>query len=147
MHINELSGDLYRAVQDNLKEENERLNKLLLVLSPAIHKLLTENTTKLKLLGINLRAGIKQKLIRESGTLSGIGIHLKTGIQQYFHNKHHVLEMLEKKNTYLDPFLILKRGYSITYFQGKALKKSDQISPDQVIETKLAEGTIKSKTL
>ena len=68
-------------------------------------------------------------------------------IKEYLGNKKHTLDILDRKNNYLDPFLILKRGYSVTYYNGKALKNSACVPRDEVIETKLAEGTIKSKTL
>jgi exodeoxyribonuclease VII large subunit len=55
--------------------------------------------------------------------------------------------LLEKKNCYLDPFLILKRGYSITYLNGKSIKSAAEAKPDDIIETRLADGSLKSKTI
>jgi exodeoxyribonuclease VII large subunit len=57
------------------------------------------------------------------------------------------LEILEKKNSYLDPFLVLKRGYSITYHHGKAVKNAAHVNVNDIVETKLAEGILRSKTI
>lgn len=47
----------------------------------------------------------------------------------------------------LDPKNILERGYSITYFNGKALKSGESVKPDDVLETHLSEGIIHSKVV
>ena len=55
--------------------------------------------------------------------------------------------MLEKKCMYLDPFLILKRGYSVTYYNGKALKDPHTVPDHGDLTTRLAEGILKSKKI
>ena len=39
----------------------------------------------------------------------------------------------------------LEKGYSITTFEGKALKDAREVAKGDIIETKLQEGTILSK--
>jgi exodeoxyribonuclease VII large subunit len=58
----------------------------------------------------------------------------------------HTLDLLDKKSIYLDPFLILKRGYSVTYYKGKAIKDPKMVPEKADIETRLAGGILKSKT-
>jgi exodeoxyribonuclease VII large subunit len=47
----------------------------------------------------------------------------------------------------LNPENVLQRGYSITSVNGCILKNSDQIKNDDLIDTQLYEGTLKSKVL
>jgi exodeoxyribonuclease VII large subunit len=56
---------------------------------------------------------------------------------------------LEKNLTILDPINILKRGFSITYHNGKSVKDVSEIEVGETIETKVYKGkiisTVKSK--
>lgn len=54
------------------------------------------------------------------------------------------LENLERNIQILDPINILKRGFSITRFNGKAVKESNEVSEGDVVETQLYSGKISS---
>ena len=58
--------------------------------------------------------------------------------------KRHRLEMLEEKTRSLDPQVLLKRGYSITLHNGKAVRDPQQLQKGDEIETRIEKGTIKS---
>ena len=63
--------------------------------------------------------------------------------------KDKILEVknIAKKLELLNPLNILSRGYSVTYFQDKALKSVKGIEKDNVLDIKLADGMIKSKVI
>jgi exodeoxyribonuclease VII large subunit len=145
--INELSLALFDMVSERLQEETDRLNKFLIMLKPAVKERLATSSGNLRFLRVSLTGSVKQLLIRESGAISRRSIQLKTSIKELLTTKKHSLEIQERKNNYLDPFLILKRGYSVTYYNGKALKNPSRVPKDEVLESKLAEGIIKSKTI
>ena len=144
--INELSVAMFDRVTQTVKEEKERLNRFLLLLKPAAKEQLAASAGDLRYLGVNLTGSVKQFLTRESGIINEKVSHLRSGIKETLVAHKHKIEVLERKNEYLNPFLILKRGYSITYHKGKALKNPSQVAGDEIIETRLAEGMIKSKT-
>lgn len=54
------------------------------------------------------------------------------------------LDNKENLVRHLNPVNILKRGYSITTLNGKALKRGEQVKPGDTISTKLYEGHITS---
>ena len=56
----------------------------------------------------------------------------------------HQLEMLQNRTANLDPQQLLKRGYSITLHNGKALTDPSQVRRGDIIETRLKEGIIRS---
>ena len=56
----------------------------------------------------------------------------------------HRLELLGQRVASLDPQLLLKRGYSITTLNGKAVRNASELKTGDEIETRLSEGTIKS---
>jgi exodeoxyribonuclease VII large subunit len=54
------------------------------------------------------------------------------------------LEQFESTIKYLDPLNILKRGYSITYLNSKALRNITTVKKADIIDTRLHDGTITS---
>ncbi len=65
-------------------------------------------------------------------------------VQRRLTHERHRLELIEEKVKNLDPMLLLSRGYSITLFNGKAVRRADQLKEGDEIETRLEKGTIKS---
>jgi len=47
----------------------------------------------------------------------------------------------------LDPQLVLNRGYSITRVNGRALKTTEHIKKDDILETLLASGQVTSTVI
>lgn len=66
-------------------------------------------------------------------------------IQQRITQERHHLEMLEQHTALLDPALLLRRGYSITLFHGKAVRDSQQLKAGDEIETRVEKGVIMSR--
>lgn len=145
--INERSVSLNDLVLARIGDEKEKLDRILLKLKPAVKNILTDHNRDLQLKGVHFNSHIRQCLFKESQTIQSRKVRLNTVTRELFNNSKHRLDLLEKKKDYLDPFLILKRGYSITYHNGKALKSPGMVSKDEIIETRLAEGNIKSKTI
>jgi exodeoxyribonuclease VII large subunit len=54
------------------------------------------------------------------------------------------VEHLEMKVSLLDPVNVLKRGYSITYLRGKAIRDTVSVKKDDIIDTRLYDGSITS---
>jgi len=146
-NINERTMNLVSIVTEKVRMENDRLNRAIMMLKPAVKKILAANAVNLRMLCINLKNSVSQLIIKENGMLRTHRTHLNTAIKVFLNQQHHKLEMREKKNSYLDPFLILKRGYSITYHNGKAIKDAAGIDTDDILETRLAQGILKSKSL
>jgi exodeoxyribonuclease VII large subunit len=60
-------------------------------------------------------------------------------------DSRHFLELLFQKALLTDPDKILARGYSITIYNGKALKDIDLVNPTALIKTRLYNGHIISE--
>lgn len=145
--INELSVNLTDAVTDKVSQEKERLTRFTLQLKPAAREMLNSAAGKIRLMQRDMAGSVKHMLLRQSTLLTSKTVRLQTQIRENLNQKQHKLRLLEEKCNYLDPFAILKRGYSITYYQGKALKNSSAVAAGEPLETRLAEGFIKSKTI
>ena len=60
-------------------------------------------------------------------------------------NEKDILNRIEKHVNILDPINILKRGFSITLLNGKAVKSHDDVKPGDKITTIVANGEIQSE--
>jgi exodeoxyribonuclease VII large subunit len=166
--INDLYIALTDAATDLVGTEKERLSRYFYLLKPGVRKNLTENAGNLHLLGIKIQSSAGRLIQHESGILRRRGdllnrlsneclivashqIKMRSQqIREYslklLEHTRHTLDLLDKKCIYLDPFLILKRGYSVTYYKGKAIKDPKIVPEKADIETRLAGGILKSKT-
>jgi exodeoxyribonuclease VII large subunit len=143
--INELSISLTDAATDLVEIERDRFSTFLKSLKPEVIKYLTASSGNLRFHGIRLSGFAKQRLILESGIGNRRSDLLRERCRKYLDQNKHILDMLDKKCTYMDPFLILKRGYSVTYFQGKAIKDPEKVPLQSELITRLAGGMMKSK--
>ncbi|MBL0009478.1 MAG: hypothetical protein IPP25_20490 [Saprospiraceae bacterium] len=59
-------------------------------------------------------------------------------------NSKNELTMLEKHIEIMSPQHVLKRGYSITMHDGKAVKNTENLTQGDILKTILFEGNIES---
>lgn len=76
--------------------------------------------------------------------LDRLSVALAPAVRQRLSAENHRLELLGQRISAVDPAILLRRGYSITLHNGRAVYSSDQLSDGDVIETRLAEGNVKS---
>lgn len=69
---------------------------------------------------------------------------LSPTVQRLLLDTRHHLDLLEQRCSLLDPQLLLKRGYSITLRQGRAVRNAHQLKAGDEIETRVEKGIIKS---
>ena len=58
--------------------------------------------------------------------------------------ERHRLQLIEEKTKALDPTLLLRRGYSMTMKDGKIVRDANQLQTGDEIETRLANGIVRS---
>lgn len=143
-YLGNLAESLARRSTDYLKTLSVSLQR-------NIYLLQTQALSLLKDPSVNLRA--------YEGRLKGVShILLKNNYQRIkefirtvtIYPRHMLsmrsktVEQLETKINLLNPVNVLKRGYSITYLQGEALRDIASVSKDDIINTKLYNGIITS---
>jgi exodeoxyribonuclease VII large subunit len=69
---------------------------------------------------------------------------LQNLVFQFLLKEQNTLQQSQTKIELLHPENILKRGYSITMKNGKAISRADEVSEGEIITTKLFSGEIKS---
>jgi exodeoxyribonuclease VII large subunit len=143
--INERSINLFNLVTEKVKSENDRLIRALLALKPAVKERLRGHASGLQVMGLNLKSSAGNRTLSESGDLEAKKVKLVSRLKVFTADKRHNLELMEKQIGYLDPFVILKRGYSVTYINGKVIKDPAVVKAEDFIDTRVAGGNIKSR--
>jgi len=80
-------------------------------------------------------------------TLAGMYRGLLSNYKNFFKAENLLLKNKSEKISFLDPKNILKRGYSITLRNGKALTNTKSLSDGETIKTILFEGELESKII
>ena len=81
---------------------------------------------------------------RQEAKIDLFNQRMLTSIDRRFISESHRLELFLEKLKALDPTLLLKRGYSITLKNGRAVRDPQALQKGDEIETRLEKGTIKS---
>ena len=82
--------------------------------------------------------------IRQDARIENLEARFPLLVERRLTAERHRLQLIEEKLKALDPQLLLKRGYSITLHNGKAVHNPLALKAGDEIETRLEKGTIKS---
>ena len=130
--------DHLKTVLDQLTTLSEAIPKLFSVVK-------ARQEARLDHLYQRILMRVQQRAVTSQADIRHLEQGLLTALQRRLISEHHRLEMLEEKVRALDPTLLLKRGYSITLFNAKAVHDPQALHPGDEIETRLEKGTIYSK--
>ena len=91
---------------------------------------------------------LRQQLTTGSHRLTHCRQRLAPAAERLLERAAHRLEVADKSVKAADPKRILRMGYSITYtLDGKTVRNVAQLPVDTLIETHLAEGTVRSRVV
>ncbi|MBL0741230.1 exodeoxyribonuclease VII large subunit [Chryseolinea lacunae] len=79
-----------------------------------------------------------------ANTIDTLAAALQRQATNHLQTRHIALRQIEKHVSVLDPINILKRGFTITLKDGKAVKDSTTLNPGDTVVTRLAEGEVTS---
>ena len=107
----------------------------------------TRYEARLDSLNSRIISAVKQGIITHQSRISAFEERLPIILDRRLMTEKHRLQLIEEKAKSLDPVLLLKRGYSITLKNGKALRDAAALRPGDEIETRLANGTVRSTVI
>jgi len=87
---------------------------------------------------------LQTRVIGGQAQLEAASRQLPLLIHGRIEREQHRLELLNEKAHSQDPQLLLRRGYSITLHKGHAVKEISSLRQGDILETRLADGTIHS---
>ena len=126
-----------KAVLDALNDAQDRISRILTIT-------LTRQNAAIDSLNQRLTASVQRRIVSERARIEAFEQRIPMLTERRLTQEKHRLEIIEEKPRMLHPTLLLKRGYSITLHNGKAVKDAQALKTGDEIETRLSEGTIKS---
>ena len=130
--------------QQKLSTLNFQLSTLSETLPRLFSVVKTRQEAKLDTMQSRMAMAISQKLVDSRAHMETFEQRLPVMLERRLLSERHRLELTEEKVRSLDPQLLLKRGYSITLKDGKAVRDPHLLQKGDEIETRLEKGTIKS---
>ena len=140
-----------RRIHDNtrllMQRETQRLDRITHLIPTYLSLVTTRQTSRLDTLSSRLATAATTAVERQSVRLQMAEGRIRPAVDRRMTAERHRMEMMSQRLAALDPQLLLSRGYSITTLNGKAVTDSCQLSPGDVVETRLAKGRVEAKTV
>jgi len=142
--IENYSENLTYLVQAKLDKEIHDIEALSLLLSNNIRDFLHRKEIEMNRITDKLTNKVRQSFLTCETNLKVKAGQLVYFANSYFKNREKHLEFLEKQNNLNDPLEILKRGYTLTFLDGKIVKQASQLKNGNLIKTKFNDGIVAS---
>jgi exodeoxyribonuclease VII large subunit len=142
--LNDTQHRLTHAVQQALSVSSLRLQTLHSRLSDLFTLVRSKQEARIDQLAIRISSMVATRMATSAQQLESTGNRLPLLMERRLTAEQHKLSLLEEKLKALDPTLLLKRGYSITLKDGKAIRNPKTLRPGDIIETKLEKGLLTS---
>ena len=142
--INDAQEQIVRLAQQKLTSHKSRLSTFAEILPRLFTNVKTRQEARLDNLNSRMTTAIRQSIITQQSLINALEVKMPIFLNRCLMAEQHRLQLIEEKTKNLDPALLLKRGYSITLHNGKAVRSPQQLQSGDEIETRLEKGTIKS---
>ena len=142
--IVQLSQDIFSTAQLSMAEEKKHLASVEVTIPHIVENRLVRARSALQALATAIPARATARIESASARLPMIAEALRIAARNQVEKARLKLGNLSDSINILSPQNTLRRGYSITTANGKAVKSASQILPGTVITTHLADGSIDS---
>jgi exodeoxyribonuclease VII large subunit len=168
-HLEEMSNEITDISSSIIDKNQTRLDTFRMKLIPVARLMVSDHKENLsnRIIELNnlgkeylseaglIPAAQKSKLISLAGyfssgknnLISNTRINLMEKALNCLEKLRGKTDGLENRLRILDPAAVLRRGYTITSLNGKIIKRTDEITYNDIIETKFSEGIAKSKVI
>lgn len=145
VRVMEAQETIVQNVKHRLQVEKMRLDRLNKSIPVQFSLVKTRQGAYIDRLMNRLSQQVLSKVADAQRKLEIISQNVQPVLERKMMSESHRLQMLEQRIRSQDPELLLKRGYSITQKNGKSVRSASLLSSGDIIVTRFAEGTVKSK--
>lgn len=143
-YLNQMSINIRNL---NKMHVNQIHNRYILIethFNQRIRNLLPQRKSVLNQLQQQFVSRLKYNLMLHKLHLNRTDQKLPAAAKSIFRNKKSKIQIIDSLLSAYNPNNILKRGYSITYYNGKAIHSPQEVQPGETIDTRLKDGCISS---
>lgn len=145
VRMDDLADRLQRCVRRLLDAEHLRLQRLPGVLTNLVQQQLLQANLRVERRGVDLQHSVHRLLLEEQQRQRLLGTRLVTTANTRLEQAAMRLRLLEQSILGFSPEALLRKGFSLTVYQGKALRSIDDLPVGAVVETRLADGQLVSE--
>lgn len=135
-----------QTIPDILQREKERLERCVSRIPSQVEIRLQREVFRQERLFKRMELAWQSRLMREEHRLD-LSLRIAGALQTRLQREKHRLELFEQRVNAASPDVLLKRGYSITLNNGKAVTDASLLKDGDEIVTRLAKGEIRSKVI
>lgn len=135
-----------QTIPDILQREKERLERCVSRIPSQVEIRLQREVFRQERLFKRMELAWQSRLMREEHRLD-LSLRIAGALQTRLQREKHRLELFEQRVNAASPDVLLKRGYSITLNNGKAVTDASLLKDGDEIVTRLAKGKIRSKVI
>jgi exodeoxyribonuclease VII large subunit len=142
--IDDAQNRITRYSTGTLAVLGSQLSAIASMLPALFETVKTRQNARLDLIFRRIAAIMQQRVISQQGQLDNYQQRFHMQAERCITKHRHNLQLAEETISNLDPNRLLKKGYSITLKDGKAIKTAVGLKKGDEIETRLYQGIIKS---
>jgi exodeoxyribonuclease VII large subunit len=145
VQLTKTGNELQQKVSEFSFKKNYELNNLKHDLDSAVALWFVENKNRVYQKQRVLKRVADAAIVKEEGKLIHLKEQLEYELRRILFKEKERIHINENTTRLLDPKNVLKRGYSLTLKEGEIVKTAKQLNPNDEIETRFADGSVKSK--
>lgn len=143
--IDRCRDTIARAVQQRMSGERTRMERLAERIPALFSVVKTRMEAGLDIMTNRINIAAVRRIERETHRIKVLSDGMPPLVRHRLTAERHRMTMLEHRVQALDPALLLRRGYSITLHNGKAVRDAALLKAGDEIVTRVEKGEIKSK--
>ena len=145
--LNDSQEQILRLAQQKLTYYKSQFATVAELLPRLFSNVKIRQEARLDALNSRITSHAQQKILNSQLLIVNLENRLPILLDRRLMTERHRLQLIEEKAKSFDPALLLSRGYSITLKDGRAIRDAAVLRPGDEIETRLANGTVKSKVI
>lgn len=143
-YLNQMSTNIRNLNKIHVNQIRNRYILLETHFNQRIRNLLPQRKSALNQLQQQFVSRLKYNLMLHKLHLNRTDQKLPAATKSIIRNKKTKIQIIDSLLSAYNPNNILKRGYSITYYNGKAIHSPQEVQPGETIDTRLKDGCISS---
>lgn len=136
----------HQTIPERIAHNKERLEQWVARIPSRVQMRLQHERFRQERMAVRMNTAWQTRFLREEYRLR-LEQRLATAIEARLQHERHRLQLAQSQVEAASPELLLKRGYSLTLKDGKAVTDASALHPGDVLTTRVAKGEFKSKVL
>ncbi|MCR4852192.1 MAG: exodeoxyribonuclease VII large subunit [Prevotella sp.] len=142
--IQQAQDYIINKVNQRMQTEQLRLANLARVIPSLFSVVKTKQEARLEMLFNRCLSHVQNSVRQQNERCDMMAVRTQMAVEKRLMKERHRLQLLMQRTDAVNPELLLRRGYSITLHNGKAVRDASQLRSGDHIETRLEKGVVRS---